>query len=74
MKNIDDGDYSTENILEAMKNVTMDAPEGEIEYNPETHHFNMSYKIGIVNSEGALDIVDTSDLIVQDPKSSDTAQ
>ena len=74
LKNIDDGDYSTENILEAMKNVTMDAPEGEIEYNPETHHFNMSYKIGIVNSEGALDIVDTSDLIVQDPKSSDTAQ
>ncbi|MDD6071880.1 MAG: transporter substrate-binding protein [Clostridiales bacterium] len=70
LKKITDGDYSTENILKNMEGITMDAPEGEIEYNAATHHFNMKYKIGIVNAEGKLDVVDTSDLIVQDPASS----
>lgn len=71
LKAIDDDDYSAENILAHMKDVTMDAPEGEIEYNADTHHFNMTYKIGKVNSEGLLDIIDTSDLIVQNPLASE---
>lgn len=71
LKAIDDDDYSTENILAHMADVTMDAPEGEIAYNAGTHHFNMTYKIGIVNSEGLLDVVATSDLIVQNPLASE---
>lgn len=71
LKAIDDDNYSTENILAHLEDVQMDAPEGEIAYNPETHHFNMTYKIGIVNAEGVLDIVDTSALTVQNPLASE---
>ncbi len=71
LKKITDGDYSAENILKNMEDISMEAPEGQIEYNPETHHFNMTYKIGIVNSEGKLDIVDESELINQNPLSSE---
>lgn len=67
LKKITDDDYSAENILANMKDVTIAAPEGELAYNSETNHFNMSYKIGICNAEGALDVVYTSDLITQDP-------
>lgn len=71
LKAIDNDDYSTENILAHMADVTMEAPEGEIAYNADTHHFNMTYKIGIVNSKGLLDVVATSDLIVQNPLASE---
>lgn len=71
LKAITDGDYSAENILKQMETITMDAPEGEIEYNAATHHFNMTYKVGVVNAEGKLDVVYTSELIEQDPLASE---
>lgn len=67
LKKIDNGDYSTANILANMEGITLTAPEGEIIYNPASHHFNMSYKIGVVNSDSKLDVVYTSDLIEQNP-------
>ncbi len=67
LKKIDNDDYSTESILKNMEGITLDAPEGEITYNPESHHFNMSYKIGVVNSDAKLDVIYTSDLIEQNP-------
>lgn len=71
LKKIADGDYSTENILKNMEGITLEAPEGEIVYNADTHHFNMSYKIGVANAEGKLDVVYTSDLVEQDPLASE---
>ncbi len=72
LKKITDGDYSRENIPKNMEGVTLDAPEGQIEYNADSHHFNMSYKVGVVNGEGKLDVVYTSDLIQQDPLASES--
>ena len=67
LKSIDDGDYSSENIMAHMDGLEIDAPEGKVIYDGSTHHCSMTFKIGVVNSECTLDVIYESEMVKQDP-------
>lgn len=61
-------DYSSASIIKAMDGITLDVPEGEVKFDPETNHLYLRGRIAKVSDEGKFEVVyESPDLIKPDP-------
>ena len=61
-------DYSSASIIKAMDGITLDVPEGQVKFDPETNHLYLRGRIAKVSDEGKFEVVyESPELIKPDP-------
>lgn len=60
--------FATDDVRAAAGEVSFEAPEGSVSYDPENQHLVKTPRIGEINSEGLIDIVwETDEAVEPDP-------